>query len=42
MIMGAHGVHELFLMCGDVKAFVADMQERSIACSAVKDARPKM
>jgi hypothetical protein len=37
MIMGAHGVHELFLMCDDVRAFVADMQERSIACSAIKD-----
>jgi hypothetical protein len=31
------GVHELFLMCDDVKAFVAGMQKRSIACSAIKD-----
>ena len=31
------GVHELFLMCDDVKAFVADMRKRGIACSAVKD-----
>ena len=31
------GVHELFLMCDDVQAFVAGMRKRSVACSAVKD-----
>ena len=30
-------VHKIFLMCDDVKTFVADMRKRGIACSAVKD-----
>lgn len=29
--------HELFLMCDDVKAFVADMGKRGIACGPVED-----
>ena len=29
--------HELYLMCADVAAFVAEMKKRGIACSAVKD-----
>jgi hypothetical protein len=28
-------VHELFLMCDDVRAFIADMKERGIACGPV-------
>jgi hypothetical protein len=31
------GEHELFLMCDDVKAFIAEMGKRRIACSAVED-----
>src|SRR5262245_33166667 len=31
--------HELYLMCADVAAFVADMKKRGIACSAVQDER---
>lgn len=34
---GKDDVHEIFLMCDDVKAFVADMRKRNVACSAVKD-----
>src|SRR5262245_10359046 len=29
--------HELYLMCDDIEAFVADMKGRGIACAAVKD-----
>ena len=29
--------HELFLMCKDVKAFVAEMAKRGVACAAVQD-----
>jgi len=32
-----NGVHEIFLMCDDVKAFAAEMSKRSIACSPVQD-----
>jgi len=28
--------HELYLMCDDVKAFVADMKKRGVACSKVQ------
>lgn len=31
--------HQLFLMCRDVKAFVAQMQKKSIACGPVQDQR---
>ena len=30
-------VHELYLMCGDVKAFVAEMDKHSIICDPVTD-----
>ena len=30
-------VHQLHLQCDDVKAFVADMKKRRVACSAVED-----
>ena len=30
-------VHELYLMCDDVGAFVGEMQSRHIVCSPVKD-----
>jgi hypothetical protein len=30
-----NGVHELYLMCDDVEAFIADMQSKQIACSAI-------
>jgi len=29
--------HELFLMCKDVKAFVAAMAQRGVACAAIQD-----
>ena len=29
-------VHELYLMCDDVEAFVAEMQSRGVACSPVQ------
>jgi hypothetical protein len=32
----ANNVHEFYLMCKDVGAFVAAMEERKIACSAVQ------
>jgi hypothetical protein len=32
-----NGVHELYLMCEDVNAFVKAMKKRKIACDAVKD-----
>jgi hypothetical protein len=30
-------VHELYLMCDDVTAFVADMTKRAIACGPIQD-----
>jgi hypothetical protein len=33
----ANGRHELYLMCVDVAAFVAEMKKRAIACTAVED-----
>jgi hypothetical protein len=30
-------VHEFFLMCADIKAFVADMTSRQIGCDPVQD-----
>jgi hypothetical protein len=30
-------VHELYLLCDDVEAFVSDMQRQHIACGPVKD-----
>lgn len=32
-----NGRHELYLMCADVAAFVAEMKKRDIACTAVED-----
>jgi hypothetical protein len=32
-----NGRHELYLMCADVAAFVAQMKQRGIACTAVQD-----
>jgi catechol 2,3-dioxygenase-like lactoylglutathione lyase family enzyme len=32
----AGGMHELYLMCDDVNAFIAQMQARGIECSAVE------
>jgi catechol 2,3-dioxygenase-like lactoylglutathione lyase family enzyme len=32
-------VHELYLMCDDVEAFVKEMAQRGVACSAVHDER---
>lgn len=34
-----NGAHELFLMCDDVQAFIAQMAERDIACSEVSRER---
>jgi len=33
----ANNVHELYLMCKDVGAFLAAMERRKIACSAVQN-----
>ena len=30
-------VHELYLMCDDVKAFIAEMERHSIVCNPVQD-----
>src|SRR4051812_18841180 len=35
----ADGRHELYLMCDDVQAFIAEMSKRKVACSAVQDLR---
>src|SRR5262245_52073760 len=32
-------VHEFYLMCDDVKAFIAEMKKGGIVCSAVQDQR---
>jgi hypothetical protein len=32
----ANDVHEIYLMCDDVQAFIADMQRRGIACSRLE------
>src|SRR5262245_18886788 len=34
-----NGTHELYLMCDDVKAFIAKMAEKKIACAAVTEER---
>jgi hypothetical protein len=31
------GKHELYLICADVQAFIADMKKRNIACGPVHD-----
>lgn len=35
----SNGRHELYLMCDDVEAFVADMTKRGFACGAVTEQR---
>lgn len=32
-------VHELYLMCDDVRAFIADMKAKNVACSPVHEER---
>ena len=32
-------IHEFYLMCDDVKSFVAEMEHRKIACTPVSDQR---
>jgi hypothetical protein len=32
-------VHELFLMCDDVHAFIAEMKKQNVTCSAVDEQR---
>jgi hypothetical protein len=34
---GENNVHEFYLMCDDVRAFVAGMKKHDIACGPVKD-----
>jgi hypothetical protein len=36
---GENNVHELFLMCDDVHAFIAEMKEKNVSCSAVDEQR---
>jgi hypothetical protein len=36
---GNNDLHELYLMCDDVEAFLRDMLARDIACSAVEEQR---
>jgi catechol 2,3-dioxygenase-like lactoylglutathione lyase family enzyme len=35
----ANGPHELFLMCEDIKTFMATMAERGVFCSALRTER---
>ena len=34
-----NGVHEFFLMCDDVEAFIAEMKDRGITCGPVQNPR---
>ena len=34
-----NGVHELFLLCKDIKAFVAAMRDRKVPCGRIKTER---
>jgi hypothetical protein len=34
-----NGVHELYLVCDDVKALIAEMERRGVLCSQVEDRR---
>jgi hypothetical protein len=34
-----NGAHELYLMCDDVHAFIAEMNARSVACSPIQEER---
>jgi len=33
---GENDVHELYLMCDDIEAFIADMKKRGLACGPVQ------
>ena len=35
----ASGAHEMFLMCDDVEAFIAQMSERGVSCSDLQTER---
>jgi hypothetical protein len=35
----ANGAHELYLMCDDVHALVAEMQKKNVTCSPVDEQR---
>jgi hypothetical protein len=34
-----NGAHELYLMCDDVHAFIAEMTAKNVGCSAVREER---
>ena len=34
-----NGVHELYLMCDDVQALIADMKRKKVKCSPVHEER---
>jgi hypothetical protein len=34
-----NGAHELYLMCDDVRMFIADMEEKGVACTPVHEER---
>ena len=34
---GKNDVHELYLMCADLEAFVAEMKKHNLACAPVQD-----
>ena len=34
-----NGVHELYLMCDDIEAFIADMKSNNVSCSPVQQMR---
>jgi hypothetical protein len=36
---GKNNVHELYLMCDDVKAFINDMKAKEISCSPIHEER---
>jgi catechol 2,3-dioxygenase-like lactoylglutathione lyase family enzyme len=36
---GENGPHELYLMCGDLKAEIASLAEKGVQCSEVEEAR---
>ena len=36
---GANGMHELFLMCDDVEAFIEQMSEGGVVCSDLQTER---
>ena len=34
-----NGVHEFYLMCDDLEAFIAELQKHNVACDPVQDLR---